>query len=140
MEITRNTDKLSKILKFITGGGVGLVARFITLYLLTEYLGVWYLLSAIIAYLLNNLVNFTIQKFWTFKDNDLTKLRKEIVSYVQMMALFFVCNTAFLYIFVEYFQIHYLIAQLILTTFLSIMGYLIQQKIFETKVINSKLL
>ncbi len=138
MEI-KTKDKMWKISQFLIGGGVGLAMRFLALYFLTEFLGVWYLLSAVIAYLLNNLINFVIHKFWTFNDKDLTKLNKEVVSYVQMMSLFFICNTVYLYVLVDYIHVHYLIAQLILTTFLSIIGFLRQQEIFENKILYSKL-
>lgn len=101
-----------------------------TLYILTEFMHVWYVLSAVIMAIFNSAVNFTIQKFWTFENKDMTKVHKQATLYFAMGAVFMPANAGLLYVLVEYLHIYYMLAQVILTILFSIASYFITQKIF----------
>ncbi len=40
------------------------------LYVFTEYIGLWYMLSQLVAIVLTLMMNFIGNKFWTFKENE----------------------------------------------------------------------
>jgi putative flippase GtrA len=125
-----NKEKFLLILRFLVGGGAGVIAYYVALYTLTEFFRVWYVLSAIIAFVLNNGINFVLQKFWTFKSNDIKAVPTQIVLYFGMGVSFLVANTGLLYVLVEYVRLYYLIAQLMLTVLLTIVSFVITKRIF----------
>ena len=57
-----------KLVRFLLVGSTGTVINFGLLWILTEYAGVWYVLSAAIAGLLATLNNYTLNHLWTFGD------------------------------------------------------------------------
>ena len=125
-------EKFIEFVRFSILGGIGVSVGYLILYTLTE-LKVWYLLSSIVAYILNVLVSFLIHKFRTFKKGKDTEVTiKQVVLYFIVAILFFGTNTGLLYVLVEYFYIHYLIAQIILTIILSVPNYLGTEKVFKS--------
>lgn len=124
-------QKFFEIIRFCLGGIIGVSVYYIILYTLTEYAGVWYLFSSIIAYVFNYISNFFIQKFWTFKNKNTQKIPKQIFLYFVIAGVFFISNTMLLYIFVEYGKISYMHSQIILTIILSIASYFTTKKIFK---------
>ncbi len=125
-----NKQKYLQITRFLVGGGVGVVVYYVALYILTEFAMVWYVVSATIAFILNNGINFIIQRFWTFKNNDTKAVPMQLTLYFGMGISVLVINTALLYILVEYAHLYYLMAQLILTVILTVVSFVITKKIF----------
>ncbi len=55
------SSRLWRAMRFCIAGAAGVIAYYATLYCLTEYLGVWYVASAVIGFILNTGLNFTLQ-------------------------------------------------------------------------------
>ncbi len=125
-----NKQRFSQILRFLLGGGVGVLVYYATLYTLTEFAGVWYVISAIVAFVLNYAINFTLQKFWTFENKDTKNVSRQLRLYFGMALGFLATNTVLLYILVEYVHLGYLVAQLILTLLLTVASFVLTRKIF----------
>lgn len=122
-----------RFFRFLVAGGVGVGMYYATLYILTEFVGVWYLISAVIAFGLNWAVNFTLQKLWTFQNRRKETVGKESFHYVSMMLGILISNTGLLYVLVEHANLQYLVAQVILTLMLAPVSFLLSCKIFATK-------
>ena len=58
-----------QFIKFSLVGGVGAIIDFTVLYLLVQFLGVWYILAATISFVLAVINNFFWNKYWTFRDS-----------------------------------------------------------------------
>ena len=125
-------SRLSQIGRFCLGGGAGVIVYYATLTLLTEIFGIWYIASAVVAWVLNYCVNFTIQKFWTFRNMDRQKARHQLVLYFAMSVGFLVIGTPLLYALVEWGGLPYLGAQVLLTITLSVASYFVTRRIFAT--------
>lgn len=126
----QNKSPLWQIIRFGLVGILAVGLYYGILYALTEFLHVWYLLSAIIAYVFNISSNFILHKYWTFKNKDKQKVRKQILWYFVLCISFFIINTVSLYILVEIIHLYYLHAQIILTVILSITSYFLTKRIF----------
>jgi putative flippase GtrA len=100
---------------------------------LTNVIGLWYLLSAILSFFLNYAVNFTLQKLWTFESKSVTDVHHQMMKYFGMGIALLTLNTVMLYVLVEYVLLQYLLAQLILTVLLSIISYFVTSRIFKKK-------
>ena len=57
-----------KLVRFLLVGSTGTVINFGLLWILTEYAGMWYVLSAAIAGLLATVNNYTLNHLWAFGD------------------------------------------------------------------------
>jgi putative flippase GtrA len=85
------------------------------LYFFTDILQIYYLFSQFCALLLVIAVNFTGQKYWTFRNFKKEQLRKQILSYLAL-ALFNLCfNTLLMYVFVDLLGFWYVYSQIAAT-------------------------
>ena len=124
--------KSTAVLRFITGGTMGGLTYYILIYILTDFFNLWYILSSIIAFICNVLINFIIHRFWTFEDKN-KKATKQLIFYLILMVNYHVLNIVLLYLMVEYLNLYYLIAQLIITTVLFVPSFIFTKVIFTKK-------
>lgn len=124
-------SRLGQAARFCVGGAAGVITYYTTLYCLTEYLGVWYVVSAVIGFILNTGLNFILQKFWTFRDKNTKAIRRQVMLYIAMTVSFLIGNTAFLYLMVQYLYMWYIGAQMILTVVISTLSFIVSGKIFK---------
>ncbi|TSC87216.1 MAG: GtrA family protein [Parcubacteria group bacterium Gr01-1014_8] len=112
-----------RIVRFLVSGGTGATTNFLTLFILTEYAGVWYLLSASIALAVGFTMSFILQKFWTFENSSLARVHIQVPLHVTLGLTNLVLNTIALYILVEWFGLWYMLGQLIAGVFLACLNY-----------------
>ena len=124
-----NFSQIWQVIRFGLVGVVSVSLYYGILYGLTEFLHIWYLLSAIIGYVVTNTSNFILHKFWTFKNKDKQKIKKQMFQYLILCIVFFVANTVCLYVLVDVIHIYYLYAQIGLTIVLSICSYFLTKRI-----------
>lgn len=87
-----------------------------------EWLGMQVLVSAVLAYLISMVWNYWRQRSWAFKsDRD---HKSSIPGYIVTHAIGMGINTVVLYIFAYYFEIYYLLAQVIATCAVAAWSYL----------------
>ena len=130
-------SRFKQAARFCIAGAAGVIAYYASLYCLTEYLGVWYVASAVIGFILNIGLNFTLQKFWTFQNKETHLVRRQLVLYTLMTVSFLALNTLCLYLMVQYLHIWYIGAQMILTVVISILSFIFSGKIFKNKKENT---
>ena len=114
------------------GGGAGAIAYYATLALLTRVFGIWYIVSIMAAWAINWGINFTIQKFWTFRNLDSKSARHQFILYFTMAVGFLAINTSAMYALVEWGKLRVFVAQPILTILITIASYFITRKIFTS--------
>ncbi len=119
--------------RFCIAGAAGIIAYYAALYGLTEYLGVWYVVSAVLGFILNTGLNFTLQKFWTFQNKETEMVGRQLALYAVMTICFLIGNTVFLYLMVQYLHLWYIGAQVILTVVISILSFIISGRIFRNE-------
>lgn len=119
---------LFRMIRFVVSGGLAVAVNFITLYLLTEYAGLWYLASSAIGFTLGLVVSFLLQKFWTFGSSRTDVMHVQFLLYT-LLFLFNLClNTGLLYLFVEYAHAWYLFAQIFISACIAGMNYVLYQR------------
>lgn len=131
------TSRLRQVVRFCVAGAAGVITYYVALYGLTEYLGVWYVLSAVIGFVLNTGLNFTLQKLWTFQNKETHMVGRQLTLYVAMTISFLIGNTVFLYLMVEYLHMWYIAAQVILTAVISVLSFIILGRIFRNERTNT---
>ena len=100
-----------RMIRFIIAGCISTTVSFSLLFILTEILGVWYLLSSTIAFIMTFAVSFTLHKFWTFKSREAHILRAQMVQSLVLAIWNIGLNALAMYILVDVAQIWYMLAQ-----------------------------
>lgn len=118
----------ARIARFIVAGAGGAGTQLGLLYILTDILGLWYLASAVLAFVVAQGVSFTLQKWWTFRDLSRDRLAGKMAQYFMVGVSNLVANTALLFLFVEYAHLHYLAAQACTSIGIAFVSYQIYKR------------
>lgn len=125
-----NLKHYTKVLKYIVSGGSAAIVNIGSFAIMKGYFGFWYLSSSIIAYTFAFFVSFTLQKFWTFDNQETSGIRGEIVSFL-IYNLFGLClNTLIVYILVDHLSVSGILAQLIAGVAVALCSFFAYRSIF----------
>jgi len=103
-----------RILKFAVVGLSGVAVNMGLLYVFTRYLGLYYLLSSIIAIEVSILTNFVLNDIWTWRDRQKKSYGKRMLQYhISVGVTAVLANWLLLIFFTEVAGLHYMIANLI---------------------------
>ncbi len=70
--LTQSTDKTGiQFFRYIFVGGVAFLVDFASLYVFTDYIGIFYLISAAIAFILGLITNYILSINWVFNRRSL---------------------------------------------------------------------
>lgn len=126
------TDTHIRIVKYLFAGGFATGLNLLLLYCFTEFLHIYYLLSAVGAFLVSFAFSFILQKYWTFKNRSINRARSQAAKYFLMQVSNLALNTTLLYTLVEYGHIWYIFAQAIVSLVLAIVTFFISQRFIFT--------
>lgn len=125
--------KLPLWFRFLISGGIGTVLNLMMVYLLTDVMGIWYLYSTTIAFVISFFVSFTLQKFFTFQDHALDTIRAQAPKYLAVALINMGLNALFMYVLVENVGLHYLLAQIITIGSISVESFIVYRFIVFKK-------
>lgn len=104
-----------QFVRFLVAGGVAVAVNLGALYAFTEFLGVYYLVSAVCAFFVSFSVSFVLQKFWTFGERTHERAHAQAAAYLVLQLTALVLNTTLLYLFVTYLHFWYIFAQAVIS-------------------------
>lgn len=120
-----------QLFRFGVVGGLAFLIDSGVLFLLTEYLGVYYLISSVISFVVSLIFNYILSIFWVF-DVKRKQTIKEIVIFVVLSVIGLLVNQAVMYLGVDIFSIHYMLCKIISTLIVMIYNFA-TRKIFIEK-------
>lgn len=119
------------IIKFLFAGGSATLVQLIALYLFTDVFGIWYVGSAVLAFIVAVLISFSSHKWWTFRDFHWGAVNRQFLLYLTIQIFNLIVNIALIYVLVEILDIWYLLSQALISLVLAAMSFLIyKHKIF----------
>jgi len=127
---------VSQTIKYFLVGGIGVGVNLGLLYGLTDFLGIWYILSQGIAIAVSITNNFFLHKYWTFKreivePKTLERYTKFFIVSVIGMGI----QLGMTFAMVENYDMYYLYAAVIAIGSASAFNYLVNRKwTFEIKL------
>lgn len=121
---------ISQFFKFGVVGVIAFIVDYLSLYLLTEFLNVYYLISSIISFLLSIIVNYLLSIKWVF---DIKKKQsfKDVIIFTLLSAIGLLINLLVMYLSVEVFKIHYMIGKLMATFIVMIWNFVTRKMFLE---------
>ena len=120
------------ILQFMKFGVVGVIAFIIDyglLIILTELLSINYMISATISFTVSVIFNYIASMRYVFTHKDGLSRHREFIIFVILSVIGLLINNGCMWIGVELFHIHYLIAKLVATVIVMIWNF-VTRKIF----------
>lgn len=128
------TAPLKRFLKYNISSGIATIFDLSFLWVFTETFGIFYLLSASLAFLIGNFVNYLINMFWVFKSSR-AKGFLGIFSFILVGISGLIITLGIMALFVEYFGLHYFFSRIIALVITIIWNYfLVSYAIFKQPV------
>jgi putative flippase GtrA len=121
--IKRQLVKRKQIIKYIISGGTATGVSLGFLFVLTDWLGIWYLASTVISFFAGFLTSFFLQKFWTFNDNGRDLIKQQLAIFLLITLVNLLGNTFFMYVLVDIFKVWYMLAQVVITALIAFWNY-----------------
>ena len=119
-----------RLIHFLLVGGLSTVVNLSVSFALTTLFGVWYIASAVIAFVAAYAVNFTPQKFWTFEAKAKEGSGVQLALHLTLQ----ICNLGLevggMYLLVEFAGLWYLYAQVMVLAVISIESFFATRYIF----------
>ena len=105
--------EFAEFFKFGIVGTIGAIINLGALYLLTEFAGFYYILSAVFAFIIAVTSNFFMNKCWTFNENVGHKTTKKYFQFFSVSVFALGINLVILYSLTEFFGLYYILSELI---------------------------
>ena len=109
-----------QFIKYLLVGALVVAVNLSVLYALTEFVHIFYLLSAVCAFAVSFVVSFILQKYWTFRDSSRKSVHRQAALYLFVQLVNLSLNTGLLYVFVTYLHVWYILSQALISLLLAI--------------------
>ena len=122
---------INQILKFGVVGIIAFLIDYSLLYVLTEFIHIHYLISAIISFSVSVIVNYILSIKWVFEVNH-KQTKKDFVLFIVLSVIGLGINELIMYVMVDKLNIHYMFTKLFATAVVMVYNF-ITRKIFIEK-------
>lgn len=114
-----------RVLRYFICGITSASANIGFLYIFADIIGIWYLYSSILAFLLALIISFILQKFVVFKDVQTNKIHHQFSRFFIAAIFGVVTNTIIVFVCVDMFGIWYIFSQIIAGFFVMIQNFIL---------------
>ena len=119
-------EKSAELFRFCVAGGAGFLVDYGILYVATEFLGLRYLYSAALSFIIAVLLNYRLCLVYVFRTNSHQTI-KQIVSFFSVSFVGLGLNQACMWILVEKVALWYIAAKLVATVVVMGWNYLMKR-------------
>jgi putative flippase GtrA len=113
--IGETNSTLLQLFRYTFVGGLAFIVDFGTLYLLTEYFKIYYLVSAGIAFIFGLTINYFLSVKWVFNSRAMENRLLEFLLFALIGLIGLGLNELFLWILTDILLIYYLLSKIITT-------------------------
>ncbi|TSC87219.1 MAG: hypothetical protein G01um10148_324 [Parcubacteria group bacterium Gr01-1014_8] len=100
-----------QLVRFGISGSVAALSGIISLYVLTDIVGIWYVASSVLAFFITFIIVFILQKFWTFKETSVSTIPRQTAQNFALSIFNLFFNTALIYVLVDIADLNHILAQ-----------------------------
>ncbi|MDB2158900.1 MULTISPECIES: GtrA family protein [Clostridium] len=123
---------INQIIKFGIVGVLAFLIDYVLLFVLVEYLGMYYLISSAISFTVSVVFNYICSMKFVFTRRDDISKKKEFIVFLILSIVGLLINQAMMWIMVDKLLIYYMISKIIVTGIVMIWNF-ISRKIFLEK-------
>jgi putative flippase GtrA len=122
-----------QLFRYTFVGGFAFLIDFSTLYILTEYFNIYYLLSAGIAFILGLITNYFLSVKWVFNARTMKNRYIEFLLFTLIGLIGLGLNELFLWILTDILLIYYLLSKIITTVIVYLWNFFARKFILFSK-------
>jgi len=101
-----------QMFRYLFVGAAAFIVDFLSLFILTDFFGIYYLISAAIAFILGLIVNYFLSISWVFNKRKLKNRHLEFGMFTIIGIVGLGFNEVFIWFFTQDLQIYYLISKI----------------------------
>ena len=132
--ITPTKNGVLQLVRYVFVGGIATVVDWGVLFILTEYAHLYYLVSAIIAFIAGLITNFILSKLLVFKANEARmNAVMEFVSYAIIGVIGLGITELIMFLFTDLWHTHYMISKIVATIIVFAWNYIARKLIVYKK-------
>lgn len=131
IEKIKNNKLLMQIFKFGIVGGTAFIIDYGIFTILSQLLGIHYLIASIISFSISVIYNYILSIKWVF-DVSKKQTTKEFIIFIVLSVIGLGLNSLIMYISVDLMQIHEMISKIVATAIVMVYNF-ITRKIFIEK-------
>jgi len=126
-----HTD-LKRFMKFSVSGFFNMLFDIAILVILTEIVGLYYLISVIISFSTANISHFMINKNWGFKESEI-HFNRGLLKFLSFGLLGIVLTTSSMWLLTSFLGIYYITSRVIVGIFVGTLSFILNS-IFTFKI------
>lgn len=119
---------IAQIIKFGIVGFLAFIIDYSVFYLLTDIIGVHYIISSVVSFIASVILNYILSIKWVFDVNKKQTI-KDLIIFMILSTIGLLINVLILWVSVEQFNIHHMIGKLI-AVFIVMIWNFVTRKIF----------
>jgi putative flippase GtrA len=114
-ELLKHPTSSTKIqfFRYVFVGGAAFIVDFLSLFILTDYFGIYYITSAAIAFILGLITNYLFSISWVFDQRNINNKTIEFSIFAVIGVIGLVLNELFIWFFTSELGFYYLISKII---------------------------
>ena len=119
-----------QLVRYTIGGGLAFIVDFASLFALSEFLSIHYLISGALAFVLGALTNYILSVVWIFSKKALKNKGLEVGIFVLIGVIGLGLNEIVMWFFTEHMHMHYLVSKVISTVFVYLWNFAVRRYFF----------
>lgn len=124
---------IRQIIKFGVVGGTAFIIDAGTLFVLTEFFGIHYLISGTISFTLSVIYNYILSIKWVFDAKEGNSKATELAVFVGLSVIGLGLNQLFMWFFVDILQIYYMLSKIVATAVVMVYNFITRKLFIEKK-------
>ena len=131
-----DTDNIFlQFFRYLFVGGFAFLVDFFLLYFFSEFCGIYYLISAVLSFIISLIVNYVLSIHWIFNKNQINNKAAEfgVFALIGVVGLGF--TEIFLYLFTDVFGLYYMLSKIITTAIVMFWNFIARRVMFYGKEI-----
>ena len=126
-------DIFLQLFRYIFVGGTAFVVDFFFLYFFSDICGIYYLISAVLSFIISVLVNYIMSTKWVFNQDNIENKVLEFNLFILISTIGLVFTEILLYFFTDIVGLYYLISKIISAIIVLFWNFLARRVMFYGK-------
>ena len=129
----KSDDLLIQLFRYIFVGGLAFLVDFGLLYFFTEYLHIYYLISASMSFIIGLVVNYLLSIKWVFGNRQLKNRTSEFVVFGVIGLVGLGLNALIIWLLTDFASVYYLISKIISTVLVFLFNFFARRYLLFNK-------
>ncbi len=129
----RSSNWQLQLFRYVFVGGFAFVVDYSLLYILTEFFGIYYLLSATISFIAGLLVNYLLSIRWVFKDSKYENRTIEFTIFAVIGVIGLLFNAFLMWLATDVIHFYYMVSKLLVAAIIMLWNFFCRKLILFNK-------